>query len=108
MGAPPDPPTLVFISVPDSKKFSGLRPENFFSPNFFRVAPILRRRFRRRNRASAKISDVGENLGRWRKSRASAKISGVGENLGRWRKSRALAKISGVGENLRRPRFSPT
>ena len=50
----------------------------------------------------AKISAVGENLGRSRKSRPFAKISAVRENLGRWRKSRTLAKISDVGENLGR------
>ena len=31
----------MFTSVADSKKFSGLRPENFFSELFFLRAPIL-------------------------------------------------------------------
>ena len=52
------------------------------------------------SRPSAKISDVGENLGCRRKSRPSAKISAAGENLGRRRKSRPTAKISVACENL--------
>ena len=119
----------MFISIADSKKVLGLRPDNFFSHFFFRGAPTLvqpcftilvyiRGGLEKMLGPSARKLFLGKfvswgadpgfavGLGRRRKSRASAKISGVGENLGRRRKSRASAKISGVGENPGRRRKS--
>ena len=84
-------------AVTDSKKICGPSARKFFSRVFFSgsadpgsAVPL------------AKISAVGENLGRSRKSRPFAKISAVHENLGRSRKSRPVAKISAVRENLGR------